>query len=109
MRGYEVGDFVLILGKVVEVHGADVGYSVELFSKTDQYTARIRPDLVIAKADRPAKPEADHDAIVKDVEGDLWTWDFRQQAWSCNSVTPTFLTWETLDSTLGPLGVYEQT
>lgn len=110
MTAHKVGDFVLIRAQVIEVHGADVGYAVELFSKTDQYTAMIRPDLVIAQTHRPAAPEPDHQAIVKDTDGHLWTWDQRQQAWSCSTDRDgTVLTWETLDSTLGPLKVYEAT
>lgn len=110
MSGFGRGDYVLILAKIVEVHGSDIGYSVELWSKTDQYTAMVRPDLVITTADRPAAPEADRGAIVKDTGGNLWTWDTRQQAWECISDRYVgVLTWETLDSTLGPLKVHEAT
>lgn len=110
MSGFGRGDYVLILAKIVEVHGSDIGYSVELWSKTDQYTAMVRPDLVITTADRPAAPEADRDAVVTDTDGHLWTWDVRQQAWSCRTDRDgSVLTWETLDSTLGPLKVYEAT
>lgn len=41
-----VGDEVLIRARVTEVGPADAGYTVELFSKTDQYSAQVRPDLV---------------------------------------------------------------
>lgn len=108
MSGYEVGDYVLIRAKVIQAYGSDIGYSVELFSKTDQHTAQVRPDQIVAKAERPAIPEADHDSIVKDTDGHLWTWDAHQVAWFCRTDRDgNALTWQTLDSTLGPLKVYE--
>lgn len=108
MTAYKVGDWVLIRAKVLEARGGEIGYSVELFSKTDQYAAWVRPDLITAKARRPEAPEADRRAVVKDTDGHLWTWDARQQAWSCRTDRDgSVLTWESLDTTLGPLQVYE--
>lgn len=78
MSAFKVGDWVLIRARVVEVYGSDIGYSVELFSKTDQYAAAIRPDQISSGTVRPTPPEADHEAIIKDTDGHLWTWDARQ-------------------------------
>lgn len=110
MTGYELGDYVLVLGKVVGRGPADdVGYAIELFSKTDQYTAMVRPDLVIAKHEPPPPAEPPHEAIVKDKEGDLWHWSTRQSAWECVTDGPTFLSWDTLWGCYAPLKVYEAT
>ena len=51
-RVYEVGDWVTIIGQVKELHPNDVDLGVEVFSKTDQYTAFVRRDLC-APTDKP--------------------------------------------------------
>lgn len=48
------GDTVTIRVKVLEVGPADLGMKVELFSKTDQYPAWIRTDLVTEHTPAPA-------------------------------------------------------
>lgn len=102
---YDVGDHVLILGKVVKAWGADIGYTVELFSKTDQYTAMIRPDLVVAKTADPTPPEPDREYLVVDQDGDIWSWSHDARAWECRSESGQ-LVWAELVKTFGPVSVY---
>ena len=42
---FDVGDWVTITGRIVELHPNDVDLGVEVFSKTDQYIAFVRRDL----------------------------------------------------------------
>lgn len=106
MNAHEVGDWVLIRAQVVKVHGSDIGYAVELFSKTDQYEAYIRPDLVVAKTDPPPQPEPDREYLIKDRAGDFWRWSVRQSAWECITAGGAFLAWGKLVASFGPVAVY---
>lgn len=45
MTTYREGDWVTITGRIKKLHPNDVDLGVELFSKTDQYTAFVRSDL----------------------------------------------------------------
>ncbi len=45
MTDFQPGDWVTITGRIVELHPNDVDLGVEVFSKTDQYTAFVRRDL----------------------------------------------------------------
>lgn len=42
---YEIGDWVTITGQIKEFHPNTIDLGVEVFSKTDQYTAFVRRDL----------------------------------------------------------------
>jgi len=53
---YAPGDHVLIRGEVLEFIDG-VGACVELFSKTDQYRAWVRADLIQSKTKPPRIPE----------------------------------------------------
>lgn len=103
---YKVGDFVLIRGQVVKVYGGEVGYSVELFSKTDQYQAIVRPDLIIEKVAPPLPDEPDHEAVVVDHDDDVWR--FRDGFWKL-SPRSLGVTWTELAKSHGPLRIFEQT
>lgn len=105
MTTYEVGDHVLIRAKVVKVAGADVGVLVELFSKTDQYDAWVRPDLITGKTAPPAPPEPDRTYVVVDREGDLWRWEASRAAWCYKSSESS---WANLCSSYSPLEIYER-
>jgi hypothetical protein len=56
---YAVGDWVTITGRIVELHPNDIDLGIEVFSKTDQYTAFVRRDLCAPTAkpipDEPAE------------------------------------------------------
>ena len=58
------GDWVLIRAQVIEEHpnGRDVG--VELYSKTDQYTAFVRRDLVVEIVPKPIPEEPDRGSVA---------------------------------------------
>jgi hypothetical protein len=60
---FKVGDWVTITGRVHELHPNDVDLGVEVFSKTDQYTAFVRRDLCAPTA-RPVEPEPDKGSVV---------------------------------------------
>lgn len=45
MPDFQPGDWVTITGQIKELHPNDVDLGVEVFSKTDQYTAFVRRDL----------------------------------------------------------------
>jgi hypothetical protein len=48
------GDYVAVLARVIDdPRGTGEEYTVELFSKTDQYRAAVRADLVIRQEDPP--------------------------------------------------------
>jgi hypothetical protein len=64
---YEVGDWVAITGRIVEVHGNGVDLAVELFSKTDQYKCWIRADLC-TPTDKPV-PDEPREGSVALVNG----------------------------------------
>ncbi|MET0416036.1 MAG: hypothetical protein ABW022_08450 [Actinoplanes sp.] len=57
------GDWVTITGKIVELHPNDVDLGVEVFSKTDQYTAFVRRDLC-SPAEKPIPAEPDEGSAV---------------------------------------------
>lgn len=62
---FQVGDWVTITGRIVELHGNDVDLGVEVFSKTDQYTAFVRRDLCAHAAKPiPEEPAAGSVALV---------------------------------------------
>ena len=103
MSDYAIGDWVLIRGQVTAVFGSDIGYAVELFSKTDQYAAHVRPDLVIQKTAPPIQPEPDREYLIRDSDGDVWRWSARQLAWECRGVIRG---WESLCRDYGPLKIY---
>jgi len=56
---FETGDWVTITGRIKELHPNQVDLGVEVFSKTDQYTAFVRRDLCAPTAkpipDEPAE------------------------------------------------------
>lgn len=106
MTRFQPGDYVLVRCKVLEaIDDAEVGYAVEVFSKTDQFKMWVRPDLVISKVETPLPPEPDKKSLVRDADGDVWEWD-GSQAWYCGD---TARSWEMLFR-LGPtpLTVYEE-
>lgn len=108
MSRFEPGDYVLVRGKVLKGDDGELGYCIELFSKTDQYGAWVRPDLVIEKAEMPLPPEPDQSAIVKDCDGDLWE-GVGMGSWSRNdSRTIETMTWPQLFRTRGPVMVFEE-
>lgn len=90
----KAGSWVLIRAKVLEVYGADVGLTVELFSKTDQYKAIIRRDLVVDVIDPPLPPEPSHDAIVTvDKSSLIFRWSDK---WGWQNGLGVFYDWATL-------------
>ena len=105
MSGYEVGDWVLIRAQVTDVYGSDIGYSVELFSKTDQYRAMVRADLIEGKATTPHPDEPDHDALLRDSESDIWHWS--GSGWRIGRVGPG-KPWDDM-ADYGPYEVFEAT
>lgn len=56
-------DWVLTRAKVVEVHPNGVDLGLELFSKTDQYTAFVRRDLC-QPTDKPIPDEPDDESVA---------------------------------------------
>lgn len=58
-----VGDWVAITARIVELHPNDVDYGVELFSKTDQYTAFVRRDLC-EPTTKPLEPEPGEGSVA---------------------------------------------
>lgn len=72
------GDWVTITGRIVELHPNDVDLGVEVFSKTDQYTAFVRRDLC-APTTKPIPDEPVEWSVALlnhrrsfQREGDLW-------------------------------------
>lgn len=62
------GDWVTITGKIVELHPNQIDLGVEVFSKTDQYTAFVRRDLCAPTAKPiPDEPDEGSVAMVNDV------------------------------------------
>lgn len=106
MTTYEVGDHVLIRGKVVLVYGGERGYEVELFSKTDRYDAIVRPDLIVGKTAAPPMDEPDRESLVVDDDGDVWR--FRDGFWKLTR-NAHGVTWAQLIEAHGPVRVYEAT
>ena len=106
MSDYAIGDWVSIRAQVSAVFPADIGVEVELFSKTDQYHAMVRPDLVLGKTDPPPQPEPDREYLVKDGQGDIWRWDVRQFAWHCITTTDVYARWESLLCDYAPVTIY---
>lgn len=69
---YQPDQYVTLRAKVIEARGGELGYLVELFSKTDQYQAWVRPDMVTGPADPPPVDEPKGlGAVVKDRWGGL--------------------------------------
>lgn len=60
---FEVGDWVTITGRIVEFHPNTVDLGVEVFSKTDQYTAFVRRDLC-APTTKPIPDEPDEGSVA---------------------------------------------
>lgn len=60
---FEVGDWVTITGRIVEFHPNTVDLGVEVFSKTDQYTAFVRRDLC-APTTKPIPEEPGEGSVV---------------------------------------------
>jgi hypothetical protein len=101
----EVGDWVKITAKVVKTLPEQV--KVELFSKTDQYEGWVRLD-VCERTTAPIPPEPDHDAIIRDKDGDYWRYSAPYGGWGCITDSSSEYTWEKLWNSFGPLKVYEQ-
>ncbi len=57
------GDWVTITGQVKELHPNDVDLGVDVFSKTDQYTAFVRRDLCAPTA-KPIPDEPADDSVA---------------------------------------------
>lgn len=77
MSAFGVGDWVTITGRIVELHPNDVDLGVEVFSKTDQYTAFVRRDLCAPTAKPvPAEPGEGSVALLygraHQRVGDVW-------------------------------------
>jgi hypothetical protein len=63
---YSVGDWVTVTGRIVEFHPNSVDLGVEVFSKTDQYTAFVRRDLCAPTAKPiPREPAEGSVALLK--------------------------------------------
>lgn len=58
------GDWVEISAKVLELHPNGIDVCLELFSKTDQYRAFVRKDLVTTIVPAPIPPEPGDDEVV---------------------------------------------
>lgn len=102
-----VGDWVKITVKVLKKLPEQV--MVELFSKTDQYeSCWIRLDAC-EKTEAPIPPEPDHEAIVRDKDGDFWSYAARYGGWMCGFEVTGAHAWESLWRGFGPLKVYELT
>lgn len=66
MKPLEVGDWVTITGRIKEFHPNTVDIGVEVFSKTDQYTAFVRRDLCApTTAPIPDEPAEGSVALLK--------------------------------------------
>jgi hypothetical protein len=103
---FKPGDYVLIRCKVLDaIDDEEVGYAVEIFSKTDQYKMWVRPDLVIQKVETPVPLVPDHDSIVRDKDGDFWSYDPSVAGWRCRQL---ILTWRELFRGYSPLTVFEE-
>jgi hypothetical protein len=67
---FEVGDWVTITGRIVEFHPNTVDVGVEVFSKTDQYTAFVRRDLC-APTLKPLREEPGIGSVAL-LDGEAW-------------------------------------
>lgn len=104
------GDYVLIRAKVLKAKGPE-SIMVELFSKTDQYPAWVRNDLVVDKAERPmtTEPPMDDGYKVFDKDGQQWVarTGFTGAVWQQTSGGIP-LGWADLDKVRGPMQVFER-
>jgi hypothetical protein len=102
---FKPGDYVLVRCKVLEaIDDQEIGYAVEVFSKTDQYKMWVRPDLIIDKVPTPIPPEPDRKSLVRDNDGDTWEWS-GDGLWICGDMKRP---WEDLFRYGAPITVYEE-
>jgi len=60
---FQVGNWVTVTARVIELHPNTVDLGVELFSKTDQYRAFVRHDLC-APTTKPIPEEPDEGSVA---------------------------------------------
>lgn len=105
------GDYVLIRAKVLKAKGPE-SILVELFSKTDQYPAWVRNDLVVDKTERPTttEPPTGDGYKVFDQAGVEWEprTGFTGPVWQKKSSSGDLLGWADLDRVHGPMQVFER-